>query len=222
MRSYQMRKSVKQTVKKNILAVSLAFAALPAAACGGSDPFLGSICTFGFNFCPRGWAEANGALLPIGQNNALFALLGTQFGGNGQTTFALPDLRGRSVVGQGQGPGLSPVFIGETGGNENVLLAQANMPAHTHTAFTTVNARLRGTNSAGTTDTPGGNVLGKYARTNTYSAGASDVDMGNTAIAATATTTLNSAGGNAPFNVRPPYLGMITCIATEGIFPSRN
>ncbi len=213
-----MRKSVKQ----KILAASLAFTALPAAACSGADPFLGSVCTFGFNFCPRGWVEANGALLPISQNTALFSLLGTFYGGNGQTTFGLPDLRGRSIVGQGQGPNLTPIQIGEAGGNESVLLSQSQMPAHTHQAFTTVNVKLRGTNAAGTTDTPGGNVLGKYARTNTYSTGASDVDMGNTAIAATATTTTNSAGGNASFNVRSPYLGMITCIATQGIFPSRN
>jgi microcystin-dependent protein len=212
-----MRKSVKQ----KILAASLAFSALPAAACS-PDSFLGSVCTFGFTFCPLGWAETNGALLPIAQNSALFALLGTTYGGNGQTNFALPDLRGRSVVGQGQGPSLSNVFLGQPVGNENITLLPNNMPAHTHTATTVVNAKLRGTNNAGTSDTPGGNVLGKYARTNTYSTGASDVDMGGTAIAATATTTLLPAGSSQPFNVRSPGLGMITCIATQGIFPSRN
>lgn len=212
-----MRKSVKQ----KILAASLAFSALPAAACG-IEPFIGAVCTFGFTFCPLGYAETNGQLLPIAQNQALFALLGTTYGGNGQTTFALPDLRGRSVVGKGQGSNLSPVQIGEPVGNENVTLSSNNMPAHSHSATTAVNAKLRGTNAAGTTDTPGGNVLGKYARTNTYSAGASDVDMGSSAIAATATTTVGNAGGNQPFNVRSPGLGMITCIALQGIFPSRN
>ena len=212
-----MRKSVKQ----KILVASLAFSALPAAACG-VEPFIGAVCTYGFTFCPRGYAETNGQLLPIAQNQALFALLGTTYGGNGQTTFALPDLRGRSVVGQGQGPGLSNIQIGEVAGTENVTLNQNNMPAHTHSANTAVNATLRGTNNAGTADTPSGNVLGKYARTNTYSSGASDVNMGSSAIAATATTTVGNAGGSQPFGVRSPYLGMITCIAIQGIFPSRN
>src|SRR5438477_8882632 len=97
-----------------------------------SEPFLGEIRMFGFNFAPVGWAMCNGQLLPISQNTALFSLLGTQYGGNGQSNFALPDLRGRVAMGFGQGPGLSPRVQGETGGEEAVVLTAATMPAHTH------------------------------------------------------------------------------------------
>ncbi len=211
---------MRKSLKRNLLVASLAFASLPASACT-TDPYLGSICTFGFDFCPRGWAAADGSLLSIAQNTALFALLGTTFGGDGRTTYALPDLRGRSIVGTGTGASLSPVIVGEQGGGESVTLLSGNLPSHSHAATTNVTAKLRGTNSAGTVDTPQGNVLSKYARTNIYSAGAATADMGASAIAATATTTVGPAGSNIPFSVRSPYLGMTTCIAIQGIFPSR-
>ncbi|MDQ6777385.1 MAG: tail fiber protein, partial [Actinomycetota bacterium] len=97
-----------------------------------SEPFLGEVRTFGFNFAPRGWAFCNGQLLPISQNTALFSLLGTQYGGDGIQTFALPDLRGRVGIHQGSGPGLSPYAIGQTGGTETVTLTSNEMPAHNH------------------------------------------------------------------------------------------
>src|SRR5689334_21806331 len=97
-----------------------------------AEPFLGQICIFGFNFAPNGWAFCQGQLMPIAQNTALFSLLGTQYGGNGQTTFALPDLRGRVPLGFGQGPGLSPYTIGEQAGVEAVTLVQGQMPQHSH------------------------------------------------------------------------------------------
>jgi microcystin-dependent protein len=192
-------------------ALSLSAAAWsPNAAACGSESYLGTVCTFGFNFCPRGWTEAGGQLLPIAQNQALFALLGTQFGGNGQTTFALPDLRGRAVIGTGQGPGLSSVIVGQVGGQENVTLTQAQMPAHTHTA------QVKGTASTGNTDSPTGAVPARLPRSNIYSnGGGSDATMATT-------VTIGTAGGSAPVNVRNPYLGMTTCIALQGIFPSRN
>src|SRR5439155_18983562 len=99
-----------------------------------SEPFLGEIRLFGFNFAPRGWAFCQGQLLPIAQNTALFSLLGTTYGGNGQTTFALPDLRGRVAVGFGQGPGLSNIDLGQVSGAETATLTQAQMPAHGHLA----------------------------------------------------------------------------------------
>ena len=99
----------------------------------GTDPFLGQIAFVGFNFAPNGWAECNGQLLPISQNTALFALLGTQYGGNGTTNFALPDMRGRVVVHSGQGPLLSNYNQGETGGAESVTLTASQMPSHSHT-----------------------------------------------------------------------------------------
>lgn len=211
---------MRKSLKRNLLVASLAFVSLPASACS-IDPYIGAVCAVAFNFCPRGWAIADGSLLPIGQNQALFSLLGTTYGGDGRTTFALPDLRGRSIVGSGAGPSLSPVFDGEQGGAESVTLLSGNLPSHSHSATTAVTAKLRGTNSAGTVDTPQGNVLSKYARTNIYSAGAATADMGTSAIAATATTTVGPAGSNIPFSVRSPYLGMTTCIAIQGIFPSR-
>src|SRR5437762_3949648 len=103
------------------------------ASAQASDPFLGQIMCAGFNFAPRGWAELNGQLLPISQNTALFALLGTQYGGNGQTTFALPDMRGRVLIHAGQGPGLTLRDQGESAGTEQVTLNNAQLPAHTHT-----------------------------------------------------------------------------------------
>src|ERR1041385_3867939 len=97
-----------------------------------ATPFLGAICMFGFNFAPRGWAFCNGQILPIAQNTALFSLLGTTYGGNGQTTFALPDLRGRVPIHFGQGPGLSLYDLGQVGGSETVTLTPSTMPAHNH------------------------------------------------------------------------------------------
>lgn len=200
----------------------------PSLACG-AEPFIGEICTFGYNFCPRGYAEADGRLLPINQNQALFSLLGTQYGGNGQVTFALPDLRGRVPVGVGAGPGLTPVVEGDAGGTETTTLGVANLPAHDHTASTavTVNSTLRGTNSAGTVATPGGNVLaassGK-ANVKPYSAGSSDTALSPNSIAntVTASTTVGPAGGGQPFDNRQPFTGIRYCIATQGIFPSRE
>src|SRR5512132_2194680 len=104
-----------------------------------ADPFIAEIRLFAGNFAPRGWATCDGQLLSIAQNTALFSLLGTTYGGNGQTNFALPDLRGRAAIHQGQGPGLSQYVLGEVGGLENVTLITTQIPAHTHTATVTIN-----------------------------------------------------------------------------------
>jgi len=205
---------MKKTSWRAVLAAPLALAALaspPAMACG-SDPYIGAVCTFGFNFCPRGWAEASGQLLSIAQNQALFSLLGTNYGGDGRTTFALPDLRGRVIVHAGfsAGPGLSQVQIGERGGQESVSLTQAQMPAHTHSA------QVKGTATNGNTDNPTGAVPARLPRSNIYSSsGASDATMATT-------VTIGTAGGGQPVSVRDPYLGMTTCIALVGIYPSRD
>src|SRR5262252_4819881 len=124
-----------------------------------SDPFLGMIALFGFNFAPRGWAFCNGQLLSIAQNTALFALLGTNFGGNGTSTFGLPDLRGRVPVGFGQGQGLSDITIGEVSGVENLTLLLSNMPSHTHTiTLSNLTGVLHVVDGAGNSRTPVGNV----------------------------------------------------------------
>lgn len=172
------------------------------------DPLLASILLFAGNFEPRGWAYCDGRLLSISQNTAVFSLLGTTYGGDGRTTFALPDLRGRTPIGAGQGPGLSNVILGEAGGVESTTLTINQMPQHTHT--------LGAQTAAGDTSDP----------TNALPANTGALDReykGNT----TANATMNASaigisGGSQPFSIRNPYLGMNYIIALEGIFPSRN
>ena len=171
-----------------------------------SEPFLGMIATFGFGFAPRGWAQCNGQILPIAQNTALFSLLGTTYGGNGQTTFALPDLRGRVPIHQGQGPGLSNYDLGQVSGVENSTLTSNQMPQHTHVA--TLHAS---TQPAGDT-LPTGNYLAD---------GGAYLSTTNTAMNAGAVTN-GLAGGSQPFSLLQPYLVINFCICLEGIFPSRN
>lgn len=209
-----------------LLAVSLMVMPAGGALACSSEPYIGSICTVGFNFCPRGWAKAQGQILSIAQNTALFSLLGTMYGGNGQTTFALPDLRGRSAVGTGAGSGLSDVVEGETLGQESVTLLSTQMPAHSHSASTSVvnTSKLRASSAAGNTDSPLGAVPSKQSRTNIYNSGAADVDMGATALSSniTATTSIGIAGGSQPVPIRSPGLGLTHCIALQGIFPPRD
>jgi microcystin-dependent protein len=188
------------------------------------EPFLGMLALMGFNFAPRGWASCNGQLLSIAQNSALFALLGTTFGGDGQTTFALPDLRGRAAVGQGQAPGLSNYTMGQSGGLETVTLISTQIPAHEHAAAgltVTMNAATdSGTQSVPGTD--GANALGASVGNGgrpaeLYVNATPSVNLqganisGNTA----------PAGGSQPHENRMPYLALNYVIALEGIFPSR-
>jgi microcystin-dependent protein len=177
-----------------------------------SEPFLGMIAIFGFNFSPRGWAFCNGQILPIAQNTALFSLLGTTYGGNGQTTFALPDLRGRHAIHFGQGPGLSSYDLGQVGGVENETLTINSMPAHQHT----VSPRQASNGAAGDVANPDGAYPAKLD--NMYAATTDGSFLG----AAAAPTNTSIAGGSQPFSVLNPYLTLNYCIALEGIFPSRN
>ncbi|HMO76109.1 MAG TPA: tail fiber protein [Sphingopyxis sp.] len=183
--------------------------ATPASA--QIEPYLGQMMQAGFNFCPRGWVSASGQLLSIAQNTALFALLGTTYGGNGQTTFALPDLRGRVAVNQGQGPGLSPYSLGQVGGAETVTLLSTNLPKHNHTGG--IQTIASGANST----SPNGNAFA-LAATNSYLTGvdptANTMERSSVQVA--------PAGGSQPISNRPPYLTMNWCIALVGIFPSRN
>ncbi|HLD68800.1 MAG TPA: tail fiber protein [Pseudomonas sp.] len=181
-----------------------------------SEPFIGEIRMVGFNFAPRGWAFCRGQIMPIAQNTALFSLLGTTYGGDGQNTFALPDLRGRSPVGMGQGPGLSDIVQGERAGIENTTLLATNMPSHNHATSVEV-AGVAATPS--TVPSATNNVLG-----------ASGGGQGQASIWSTTLTTpvpiagvvSGMAGGNQPFAIRNPYLGINFVIALQGIFPSRN
>jgi microcystin-dependent protein len=201
------------------------------------DPFIGEIRMVGFNYAPRGWAFCAGQLMSIAQNSALFALLGTTFGGDGVTTFALPDYRGRSPVGMGNGPGLTPIIQGEEAGTESTTLNILQMPTHTHVATTTATATSTGTfQVAGTSSNPSAtpsttnNILsasgGGPGSATIWSDQLSDpVTLANPEVINTAlnvNVTLQSAGGSQPIGLRNPFLGTNFIIATEGIFPSRN
>ncbi|MHB8472640.1 MAG: phage tail protein [Gammaproteobacteria bacterium] len=197
---------------------------MAAAQACGSQPFLGEVCQFAFTFCPQGFAPTNGQLLSISQNTALFSLLGTTYGGDGRTTFALPDTRGRVAVTVGQGPGLSNYDLGQGGGAETQTLTLAQIPAHSHTASTnvTVSSALRGTDAIGNVDSPLGHVLANVPRLHVYSTNAANVDMGASVVnTANATTSVGNAGGGQPVSVMQPYLVLQSCIALQGIFPSR-
>ena len=191
------------------------------------ETFLGTILAFGFNFAPRGWLLCYGQLLSIAQNSALFSLLGTTYGGDGVNTFALPDLRGRSLVGQGQGPGLSTINIGQISGTENTSLLITNMPSHTHALVagqanvSTVANALSGGTITNETDSGNNFFAAGNAVPNIYSEpGGTNNLIGG--IASTISGITGVAGGNQPFSIRNPYLGINYSIATEGIFPSRN
>jgi microcystin-dependent protein len=180
----------------------------PMTAAAQSEPFIGQIACAGFNFAPKGWALAEGQLLPIAQNTTLFSLLGTTFGGNGTTNFALPDLRGRMILGAGAGPSLTPRTLGEKGGAENVTLATANLPSHTHTF-----APLGSTNDA-TSISPAGKVAASKARTTQHA------EPTNTVAMQAGTT--SATGGNVPVDKMPPFLTMNCFIALVGVYPPRQ
>jgi microcystin-dependent protein len=186
---------------------------------------IGEIRMFAGTFAPRNWAFCAGQLMSISQNTALFSILGTTYGGNGQTTFGLPDLRSRVPVGTGQGPGLSNISLGEVSGTETVTLLTTQMPAHTHTATATVTGTCTPgcVEDNGTADSPAGArpAISPSGAKN-YSTAAVDSAMGSSPIAATATVTIGIAGNSQPVPIRNPYLGMNYIICLFGIFPSRN
>jgi microcystin-dependent protein len=171
-----------------------------------SDPFVGEIRLFGFNFAPVGWAMCQGQLLPISQNTALFSLLGTTYGGNGTSTFALPDLRGRVPVSQGQGLGLSPYSLGEIEGTETVTLSATQLPAHNHL--------VRANDNKGTMKTAAGNVLA-LGKKDEFATAPDATTVMNSAM-------IESAGDDAPINNLQPLLVLNACIALNGIYPSRS
>jgi len=174
-----------------------------------ADPFVAEIRIVGFNFAPKGWAFCNGQLLPLSQNTALFSLLGTTYGGNGASTFALPDLQGRTTMHPGQGPGLSLRDLGETGGSETVTLLESEMPVHNHN----LNANAL----------PGSASLASSTQGISRSAGGSAFKQ--SAFGATATLAPEAvaiAGGSLPHNNLMPYVTMNFIIALQGVFPPRG
>lgn len=171
-----------------------------------ADPFLAEIRIFPFNFAPKGWAWCNGQLLPLSQNTALFSLLGTTYGGNGMSNFALPDLQGRAPMHPGQGPGLSLHDLGETGGSETTTLLESEIPSHSHGVMASVvNSQVI---------TPTGAATGRGNPTPIYAASLSGVAMGQ--------NSLTPAGGNQPHNNMMPYLTFYFNIALQGVFPPRT
>ena len=183
---------------------------LPSAA--AADPFIGEVMCGGWNFAPQGFMDLNGQLLPIAEYDALFALIGTTFGGDGQTTFALPDMRSRVVVGSGQGPGLSPRQLGEQSGTETETLTIAKMPAHSHGLAPPASL------ADATGKSPAANLASSKARTTLYAPG-----PGNVLMQAAQSSTVGGVGGNAaPLENRQPTLTVKCVIAVFGIFPSQN
>lgn len=188
------------------------------------EVFMGTILPFGFNFPPRGWALCNGQLMQISQQSALFALLGTLYGGDGASTFGLPNLQGRMPIGMGNGAGLSPRNIGEMAGTESTTLTIANMPMHTHQTTSSMAVQVS------TVATAPANAP---SATNNY-LGASGAGQGNATIWSTAqdspvnmggvtgSVTVDAAGGSQPMGMMNPFLALNFSIALTGIFPSRN
>lgn len=171
------------------------------------DPFVAEIRIFPFNFAPKGWAFCDGQLLPLSQNTALFSLLGTTYGGDGKSNFALPDLRGSVPMHPGQGPGLSLHDLGEKSGSETVTLLQSEIPSHSH-AMNAQNVPLGGIQA------PAGASFNRPASGNQFSPAGSTVAM--------APATLAPAGGDQPHNNMQPYLTLNFCIALQGVFPPRG
>lgn len=172
-----------------------------------ADPFVAEIRIFPFNFAPKGWAWCDGQLLPLSQNTALFSLLGTTYGGNGKSNFALPDLQGRAPMHPGQGPGLSLHDLGETGGSDTVTLLESEIPSHSH-AWNAVN-------SDGNVQGPAGQLMaGGVGGIAVYAAPSALVNLSGAAI--------TPAGGDQPHNNLMPYLTFYFCIALQGVFPPRG
>ena len=183
-----------------------AFNAAPAHA--ATDPFIGEMMMTAASFCPRGWAEANGQLLAISSNSALFSLMGTIYGGDGRTTFALPDMRGRAAIGQGRGPGLTDHRVGMKGGTETNTLMIMNLPPHSHNARTVQS-------------------VGAASDVNTQGDGAGQQRMAvstseGVAMQSELRTEVSNTGGGQPINNMQPFIAMRWCVALVGVFPSRN
>lgn len=173
------------------------------------DPFVGEIRIFPFNFAPSGWAQCNGQLMPISQNTALFSLLGTFYGGDGHSTFGLPNLQGAAAMFWGQGSGLSQRDIGEMSGSQTVTLLVTELPAHVHT----VNAKIVGGSANPANFVWASSNAAKVAALFYAPAAAAPVNMNPTALSIT--------GGSLPHNNMPPYLTLNYCIALQGVFPPR-
>ena len=183
----------------------LSSVSLSSTVVNADTPFVGEVRWFAGNFAPRNWAFCDGQILDIASNTALFSLLGTTYGGDGRTTFGLPDMRGQAMVHQGSGPGLTTRRLGNRAGEENVTLQEVQLPSHTHT--------LRADSSGGDSVLPDDRVVSKVGRLRVF-ANTSDVDMGASSITET--------GDSRSHNNMQPYTTLSCIIALQGIYPSRN
>ncbi|MBT8341644.1 MAG: phage tail protein [Desulfatitalea sp.] len=194
-----------------------------------TDPFIGEIAVYPYNFAPKHWAYCDGTLLPIAQNTSLFSLLGDTFGGDGRSTFGLPDLRGRVVVGEGTGHGLTPMYRGEAAGAEQEILTTSQMPAHNHTITVQCTATLGATSEYGSTAIPGPDKILAQDQDTTQGVhpvmAYAESNKQNTTlggIGASAAASCQDTGANQPFPIRNPYLVLSYCIALVGVYPSRS
>jgi len=185
------------------------------------NPFIAQIIMFGGNFAPRGWALCDGQLLPINQNDALFSILGTTYGGDGRTTFALPDLRGRAPVHAGSGPGLTTIPLGSKGGAEQVVLGINQLPSHNHDA-SGLTAALGSNEEDGDSDEATGRNFGIASAGTPYNSQANDNSMGAGGSSVTIGGNTGSQGGGQAVGIRNPYAAVNYIIALQGVYPSRS
>lgn len=221
-----MNKDAKKIAALVLAAVGLNVAVVHAC---GSSPFVAEICIFPYNFAPNGYALAQGQILPISQNTALFSLLGTTYGGDGKSTFALPDLSSRVAISAGQGPGLSLYDLGEWGGAETVTLTSAEMPVHTHSVSLNIeNVSIQAKASEGSpalnTDSPANANWAQRDHARIYSKRSPTISMRTVSVAADATSsvTLQANGFDQAHDNMMPYLVLQYAIALQGIFPPRG
>ena len=182
-----------------------------------TEPFIGEVKLFGFNFAPKGYQTCQGQVLSIAQYTALFSLIGTTYGGNGSTTFGLPDLQGRMAIGQGQGAGLPPFSMGERAGTASVTILSSNMPPHIHTV-NSLKVQLQASSANAGEQTPEGTYPGVTTAANYSDAPTAGVYTGGAVVSGTT----DISGGGLPMGIMNPYLCMNYSIAIQGIFPSRN
>jgi len=199
-------------IKASLFAAAAALA-LTSGVARAQEFYLGQVLTFAGNFCPRGTVPAEGQLLAISSNAALFSLMGTIYGGDGRTTFALPDLRGRAAVGTGQGPGLSNLPQGAKGGGETHALSLSEVPAHDHG----VTVRANGLAQPGSTPNPVGALPALSTAGAIYGTG-----TGQPMAAGAVSVTQNAVGGGQAFSIRDPFLALRHCVVSQGLYPSRN
>ncbi len=212
-------------MKKTVLIAAIAallfgMGLSPRPANAGMDPFIGEITMFAGNFAPRGWAFCNGQLLPIASNAALFSILGTTYGGDGRTTFALPDLRGRAPIHAGTGPGLPNYRLGQRGGSETNTLSVANLPAHNHSAsLSSASVAMPAYSLEGESTSPDGNYPAKSGQGDPDYNSTSDVSMASASVSGS--VTVGNTGFGQAINNMPPFCTIHYIIALQGIYPSR-